>query len=109
MTWFLKQRAISRLYGTDFTEECERWFPAANRTEKDIENLLVDDLVVMQSEFRKDYRRFVIITDTRSTSNASKEAATASTSNYTARDMVSKSLLVHHVCHGLLSMDGNPV
>lgn len=68
--------------------ECERRFPAKKYTERDIEKVLVNDMVIMQSEFRQEYRRFVIITDTGTTSNTSKDAANVSASSYEVKDMV---------------------
>ncbi|GJJ09588.1 hypothetical protein Clacol_003811 [Clathrus columnatus] len=87
INWILEQDMLSKLRGLALTGECERLFPAANRTEKDVEKVLVDDMVVMQSEYRKNYRRFVIITDVGTTSNTSKQAAHVSASSCEVKDM----------------------
>jgi len=74
--WRIEQACLSDLEGYDLVTECQRILrESQDRTEKDVENTIVRDLVVMQSLFRREYRRFVIITDSTSPCNTSKEAA----------------------------------
>lgn len=76
----IDQGHLSELRGHELVLECQkRLQQSPDRSEKEVESSIVKDMLVMQSELRRVYRRFVIITDSTGVSNASREAA-ASTS-----------------------------
>lgn len=90
LSWMTDQAHLSELEGPELVEECQNWLRRLpRRSEKDVEESIINDMVVMQSELRETYRRFVIVTDTTGASNISKEAAARSMSRVDIKDMVS--------------------
>ncbi|KAF8591974.1 hypothetical protein K439DRAFT_618242 [Ramaria rubella] len=76
VNWMLEQGKLSELKGHELILECrKRLKRSEDHSEKDVESSVIKDMLVMQSELRHEYRRFVIITDTTGSSNTSKEVA----------------------------------
>ncbi|KAF8528064.1 hypothetical protein BU17DRAFT_61387 [Hysterangium stoloniferum] len=70
--WRIEQACLSDLEGYDLVTECQRILrESQDQSEKDVENTIVRDLVVMQSLFRREYR-------STGPCNTSKEAAARS-------------------------------
>lgn len=91
ISWMIDQGHVSELRGHELVLECQkRLHRSPDRTEKDVEARIVKDMLVVQSELRRVYRRFVIITDSTGASNASREAsANISASKADIKDGVS--------------------
>jgi hypothetical protein len=90
--WMVDQGRLSELTGHELVLECQKRFNRyQDRSEKEVETRMIKDLLVMQSELREEYRRFVIITDSSGTSNTSREvAASTSVSKADIKDGVSE-------------------
>lgn len=89
-SWMVDQKDLSELRGHDLVLECQKRlhrFP--DRTENDIEARIVEDMLVMQSELRRVYRHFVIITDSTGANAPREVAATASANKADIKDGVS--------------------
>lgn len=78
VSWVIDQAHLSELRNHELVAECQKRLQRSPyRSEKEVESSMVMDMVVMQSELRQIFRRFVIVTDSTGASNISREAASS--------------------------------
>jgi hypothetical protein len=82
ISWMIDQAHLADLPDLELVMECQKRLGRLHdRSERAIESSIVKDLLVMQSDLRYEYRRFVIITDSTGASNISREAASSNSAS----------------------------
>jgi len=91
MYWLDKQESLLELDSLALAEKCQKDFNSSRKpTEEGVWESILEDMVKLQSRFRQEYRRFVIITDSTGYTNTAKDAAHKLTrESVRVRDMVS--------------------